>query len=866
MTAQQNILGARGLPTPIEDEADERLRTLALAGAEALMTKGKDSPLVYSLKDADEPYRKLIERMSNPVAILDDDATILYCNGLLGRFLGREPQKGANFLRLVTEESLSRAGKLLSDGVKREAAAELALYASDGRRIDVLAFAAPIAFNDRACVTLVVTGLGQIEALKISQADLRKSDERFRAIFEHAGTGIAITDCKGFFQQANPAYCRLIGYTQEELRKIPFSDLVHPDDRDINIEATRRVQCEEVPHFEVENRYIRKDGQIVWVHKFVSLLHDDGDGSPHVLALVTDCTERRRMERILRESRAELQAELEDTRLLQSISAELLEEGNIQALYERILDAALRIMQAESGSIQMLYPERGRSGELKLLAHRGFTPQAAKRWEWISPEACWVTSCAEALRTRQRVIMPDIEQCALMQNTEDLAAFLDSGIHACHSTPLFSRSGDMVGMISTHWKHSHHPSERDLRLCDILVRQAADLIERKQVDKALRDASRRKDEFLAMLAHELRNPLAPIRNALHVLERTDGKTPNAKRLHAMMARQVTHLVRLVDDLLEVSRITSGKIELRKQPVDLRMVIRQAIETSQPFIEAERHQLIESLEAEPLILNGDPVRLTQIFANLLNNSAKYTPPGGRIEISTRREGGDAVVSVRDNGMGIKPDVLPRVFDLFTQSDRAQREAQGGIGVGLALARGLVDLHDGQICVHSEGEGHGCEFVVRLPLAATFLRDDEGEGNALSANAAALRVLVADDDHDVADSLAMLLQAMGAEVRVAYGGKAAIELLPEFKPQLVLLDIGMPVMNGYETARRMRELTQGSDIVIAALSGWGQEGDRQRSFDAGFDHHFVKPLEIETLEKLLASIAPRIARQGCEAGSA
>ena len=713
------------------EEAEKRLRELALESPDAVVLDGRDGPLIYTLKDADEPYRQLIERMSNPVGILDGAATILYCNGLLGRLLGRKPLKGRNFLDLVTEDGHERAEKLLAEGAKLATAAEFALYDSNGRAVAVHASVAPINFNKQSCVTLVVTALRDIKALEISQAELRRS-------------------------------------------------------------------------------------------------------------------------------RAELEEELEDSRLLQSISAELFEEGDIQTLYEKIVDAALRIMQADFASIQMFHPERGGSGELRLLAFRGFTSAAAKHWEWVGAEASRGSSCSEMLRTSQRVTLTDVERCGSMLSTRDLAAYRDCGIRACQTTPLFSRSGKLVGAISTHWRKPHSPCERDARLGDILARLAADLIERKEIEEALRDASRRKDEFLAMLAHELRNPLTPIRNGLHVLERTEAKSKHEKRLHEMMARQVSHLVRLVDDLLEVSRITSGKIELRKQPVELQAVVRRAIETSQPLIEAERHQLVERLSAAPLILNGDPVRLTQVFANILNNSAKYTPPQGRIEISTRREGGDAVISVRDNGLGIRAEMLPRIFDLFTQSDRTKREAQGGIGVGLALARGLVELHGGEIRAYSDGEGRGCEFVVRLPLAEAFLRDQSHQEKTIAGDAGSPRVLVVDDDRDVADSLAMLLHAMDAEVRVAYSGQAALELVADFEPQLVFLDIGMPIMNGYETARRIRKLMQGKSVVIAGLSGWGGDDDQGRSLHAGFNHRFMKPLEIETLEKLLAS--------GCDACSA
>lgn len=367
---------------------------------------------------------------------------------------------------------------------------------------------------------------------------LRASEQRFRAIFEHAGTGIAITDLAGHVLKCNPAFCAVLGYTEEELGCLVLPDLVHPDDCAANLAAIRRLREEELPCFEMENRYLAKDGQTVWVHKFVSLLRESADAPPHVVALVTDMTERHRME------------------------------------------------------------------------------------------------------------------------------------------------------------------------------------------EALRDADRQKDEFLAMLAHELRNPLAPITNALHILQKSGAEAmvgERARVMFTMMERQVNHLVRLVDDLLEVSRITRGKIELKKECVDLAVVLGDAVETNRPLIQANGHDLNISLPPAPLLLDADPVRLAQVFANLLNNAVKYTPYGGRIQLTARQADGEVVVSVRDTGIGIPPSMLPHVFDLFTQVDRSLDRSQGGLGIGLALVRRLVELHGGRVAVYSEGSGRGSEFVVHLPLAAADRAD-------------------------------------------------------------------------------------------------------------------------------------------------
>jgi nitrogen fixation/metabolism regulation signal transduction histidine kinase len=383
-----------------------------------------------------------------------------------------------------------------------------------------------------------------------------------------------------------------------------------------------------------------------------------------------------------------------------------------------------------------------------------------------------------------------------------------------------------------------------------------DITPQKKAEEALRQNNRRKDEFLATLAHELRNPLAPIQNGVHVLRRLDGDDPasrdRARRALTIVDRQVAHLVRLVDDLLEVSRITTGKIELRKQHLDLAAVIQQALEMSEPSIKAGKHKISLVLDHEPLIVDGDPVRLTQVFANLFNNAAKYTPPKGQIEISAKREGDQALVSVRDNGIGVSADMLPRIFDLFTQSPHSLVNAKGGIGVGLSLARKIVEMHGGQVEGRSNGVGHGSEFVVRLPLADRQLARETTEGETTVAPPPALRrVLIVDDDRDLADILAMLFQALGCDARAVYSGAAGLAAVAEFKPQMAFLDIGMLGMDGCETARKIRKLPGGKNIVLIALSGWSEMDDRRRAMEAGFDHHFVKPIGIDVLKKLLAS---------------
>jgi len=374
-----------------------------------------------------------------------------------------------------------------------------------------------------------------------------------------------------------------------------------------------------------------------------------------------------------------------------------------------------------------------------------------------------------------------------------------------------------------------------------------DLTDRKRAEEGLLLADRRKDEFLATLAHELRNPLAPIRNGLQLLRLTTDPATWAQA-REMMDRQLAQMVRLVDDLLDISRITRNRLELRKAPVELWAVVQSAVETARPQIEASGHTLTVTLPPVPIHLDADLTRLAQVFWNLLNNSAKYTKPGGRIALTAELKGGEAVVTVQDNGIGIPAESLPNLFEMFSQVDRSLERAQGGLGIGLALVKGLTEAHGGRVEVYTEGAGHGCTFVVRLPV--TERKPPAGNVPAETANPAAKgRILVVDDNRDGAASLAMLLTVMGNDTRTAHDGLEGIELAEAFRPDLIVLDIGLPKLNGYDACRRIRARPWAKDTLIVAATGWGQDEDRRRSKEVGFDYHLVKPVDAAELNRLL-----------------
>jgi PAS domain S-box-containing protein len=407
-----------------------------------------------------------------------------------------------------------------------------------------------------------------------------------------------------------------------------------------------------------------------------------------------------------------------------------------------------------------------------------------------------------------------------------------------HANPLHDRRGQTVGAVN------------------VLV----DITDRKAAETLLRDADRAKNEFLAVLAHELRSPLAPMRNALEMMRGADGEPVRRDQARGIIERQLVHLTRIVDDLLDMARITRNELELRLEQVTLGAVLGQALETTRPLLDAAGHRLHTSLPDADLVLHADPQRLAQLFANLLANAAKYTPPRGDVWLSAVRQGSEVVVSVRDSGVGFDAPAAERIFDMFARANESERLTQDGLGIGLTLARRVVELHAGTIDARSDGRGRGAEFRVRLPLVVrpAALLASAGDERALAPGRRAgspLRILVVDDNRDSAETLAELLSMDGHETHIARDGHAAIERTAQLRPDVVLLDIGLPGVNGYEAARRIRELPDGRAVVLLALTGWGQEEDRRRSAAAGFDDHLVKPVDLDTLGALLARVRPQ-----------
>ena len=461
----------------------------------------------------------------------------------------------------------------------------------------------------------------------------------------------------------------------------------------------------------------------------------------------------------------------------------------------------------------------------------------------VTPEQCIGRKCFECVHGTSR----PPESCPHTHSLQDgrphcaeVNEFRLDGDFLVSTTPLLDEQGQIVGAV--------HVAR------DITQRKRAE--ERLQKsEEALRQADRQKDEFLAMLAHELRNPMAPIRNAVEILRLLGPKEPALVEAQDIVDRQLSHLVRLVDDLLDVSRITRGKVQLKREPIKVAAVIASAIESSRPLLNSRGHRLEVDLPAEPLRVHGDLTRLAQAVGNLLNNAAKYTENGGRVRLTVQQEGTEVAVRVQDTGVGIAAEMLPRLFDLFTQADQTIDRAQGGLGIGLALVRRLVEMHGGRVLAFSPGLGQGSEFVLFLPLLsdAPASKTPEPPGKT-SPSGARLRILVVDDNVDAAETMAILLRLLGHEVTTVHDGYAALEAAASMEPQVVLLDIGLPGLDGYEVCRRLRR-DRLKQSVIVAMTGYGQDDDRQRSQKAGFDAHLVKPVDPEELQPLLTNLTSR-----------
>ncbi|MBG6071043.1 MULTISPECIES: ATP-binding protein [unclassified Polaromonas] len=656
-------------------------------------------------------------------------------------------------------------------------------------------------FSARELLACVAAQLQMARMRRESIEAIRASENQFRALVS-ASSDVVYRMNADWTEMRQLQGREFIADTHEPNRSW-LEKYIHPDDQQRVMEtigAAVRTQGT----FELEHRVLRIDGTLGWTFSRAIPLMDKDGTVVEWFGMASDVTARKQAQEALRLSEQKYRTLFES-----------MDEG--YCVIEMIFDADQR-------SVDYLFLEVNPAFE----KHTGLRNAQGKRMRELAPnhEAHWFETYGRVAVTGE--VTRFVGQAAeLGGRWFDVYAFRLGGTGSYKVALLFN---------------------------DISDRKRGEE-ERERLVARLREEDQRKDEFLATLAHELRNPLAPIRTGLQIMRLAPGDAEATERIRSMMERQLGQMVHLIDDLLDLSRISRGKIDLRKERIDLATAIQQAIEASRPSIAQADHELLIKFPSDPMHVDADLTRLAQVFANLLNNAAKFTDRGGQIRLSMQRLGAEAVVSIQDNGSGIPTHMLPHVFDMFAQVEGNLERSKGGLGIGLSIVKRLVEMHGGSVEAHSDGQGRGSEFVVRLPVALSAAGDEPTNQPDPVYPATRHRILVVDDNVDAANSLGQLLEMLGNEVITFYDGESGIKAAKEFRPDILLCDIGMPKMNGYDTARSIRAEEWGKDIVQVALTGYGQMDDLQRSADAGFDHHFVKPLDVDALMALLAGLQPQ-----------
>jgi len=671
---------------------------------------------------------------------------------------------------------------------------------------------------------------------------MQENESRLAAIVSSTDDAVISRDAEGRVTSWNDAAVRMFGRPASELLGRTMDDLVPAERRDEEAYLLRRLRAgERIVQLETERLDVH--GAAVPLSVTLSPVRDAAGSVIGSAMIARDISERVRADAALRIRLRQLDA--------LSHAGEALILGKLdmspmqQELFERVADAV-------GSEVQLNYAVAEDSRALVLQTAMGLDPEQAQRIHTASPND---SLCGIVAEQRRHLVLNHLQTSALPQ----ARLLQQAGVRCYAGFPLLAR-GQVYGVAAFASTSLDHFREGDLQVMQTVCDQAQSMYERTQLldelharEQMLKRADRAKDEFIATLAHELRNPLAPIRNAVGIMRHDDQNlSPQLAWCRDIIDRQIGQMTHLLEDLLDVSRVTRNKIELRRDRLDLRLAVEQALEATRPLIEAQGQRLQLELPGEPVLLYGDLTRLTQVFANLLNNAAKYTDPGGMISVLLSCESELARISVRDSGIGIEQQQLPRVFEMFSQLAPALERARGGLGIGLALTRGLVELHGGTIEVFSAGIGQGSEFVVSLPVEPSP-RDRENALPNQADNAAApprRRLLVVDDNVDAAQTLGAILELNGHEVRVAYTGAEGLRIAAEWQPDVGVLDIGIPDLNGYELARGIRERSLDRQPMLIACTGWGQQEDVERAREAGFDHHLVKPVDPDAVLKLLS----------------
>ena len=716
-------------------------------------------------------------------------------------------------------------------------------------QLDAFRFAAVGVCVSIVCGRLLVKTqqvLDQQVQLEQEVAERRRAEEETRrqrdwlhVTLASIGDAVIATDAVGNVTFLNPVAEELTGWRQAEatgrLLDSVFKIVNEETRRPVETPVQKVLQEGRVVGLANHTVLIAKDGSERPIDDSAAPIRDEKGSVVGVVLVFRDVSGRKGADETLRK-------QSERQRLLWEAAAVLLTteepDAMLRGLFAKLgphfkLDTYFNFMVNDAGDALRLESCIGVPDE---------TVRSIQRLEFGQ------AICGTVALRRQPIVAEHI------QESDDPKAQLvkSFGIRVYACNPLLT-DDELLGTLSFASRSRDQFDAEEVEFLRTISHYVTVAYERLRLVAALREADRRKDEFLAVLAHELRNPLAPIRNALQIMSLAGDNAEAVGQARSLMERQVGQMVRLIDDLLDVSRITRGKLELRKQPVELKAVVESAVEACRPLVEQLQHRFTVSLPPKPVMLEGDPTRLAQVVSNLLNNAAKFMEAGGDIRLTAEVEGSDVVLRVKDTGMGISPDALPRLFQMFMQADRSLEKTHGGLGIGLNLAKRLTEMHGGSIAARSEGVGKGSEFIVRLPvLIAAGLPQPRVADKDGIASGIRLRILVADDNHDAANTLAAMLRIMGHEVRIAHDGQQAVSTAFDYQPDVAILDIGMPRLNGYDAAQAIKRQQQ--DVLLVALTGWGQEDDKRRSQESGFDYHLTKPADPILLGKILAAVKP------------